>query len=199
MKRSQRGGAVPFTTMIPIAPDQVDALVASTPPFPPRGEIHWPDHDGCNGTSTLITVRKGTRVDRFGPTGPFSDFVATLKSDGTPYSFSSRSLATFGSTKIPIKTRTRNGHIASIDFRKKEYESIYTKENDPNGSLYWIIEFNKDLPGDTCDVAPWFNYIPPPGVDPAQQIKLKEPIITLAKRGDITIYTTGGNYPPFDD
>ena len=194
--RTQRGGsAPPPVNRTPVAPDQVESLAKSAPPLPPRGEVPWPLQDGCIGASTSIVVPAGTWVDRVGPTGEKSDYVAELKPDGTPYSFSSRSLPTFGAKEIPVTTKTRNGGIASIDFREQEYTSIYTKVNDPHGALYWHIQVKEELPGDECDVAPFYNYSP--GTQYAKQIKLKEPILALAKRGAIAVYTTGGYYPPF--
>jgi len=194
-RNRMKGGASIASSPIPI--NQLDTLVTEVYSFPPRGDIHWPDNNGCVDNQTLTTLSPGEEYDRIGPTGDKSDFIASLKPDSTPYTFSDRSLPTFGASEINLKIQTNDKTgIIHHDFREEEYKMFYSKANDPKGYLYLRIKIKNPVQAYECIIAPAFNY--PGGVKTgARQYKLLKPILELAKNGDIEIYPTNGYYPPF--
>jgi len=182
-----------------VPPDEVSAtlLAASHPLLPPRGTIDWVENNGCINSPQHadILLQPGQWFDRLGPTGLLSDYVCPLKEDGSTYSFEERHLPNFGAHAIPMTKTTDAGAPMSFDYRLQEYRDLYTKSNDPRGTLYWKLQINQPIHGQLCTIADAYGFATPPGAPRAIQIKLSKPILTLAANESLTIYPDPDHFP----
>jgi len=146
-----------------------------------------------------VVLTPGTYIDRIGPF--MGRFVAVVQRDprnnkAIPASYSSRSLRTLGETPYDYPEGS-----TTIDLRRVLYEMIYTHDNDPDNTLYYVLKVVKPITGmNPCKAAPAFDY---PGG--ALQLGLPKSVDDLLADGSLKKLSTnetealfGYHFPPYE-
>jgi hypothetical protein len=123
------------------------------------GGFDWPEDNGCKkGTHKMITLPKGTLIDRFG--SEYGQFVALPETS-------------YDERAIP--------YMANNDECENKYKATFTNENNgPDNNYHQYEIISKDgLMVDECEIAPAFGH---GGKKHSKQFFSQEKIISLLEK-----------------